>query len=277
REPDIVLLDLDLPESSGTDTVETVRGHTARTPIIVLTGAPEDRFGVDVVSEGAQDYLVKDEVTPDVLLRAIRYAIERKKVEGELRQRTEELRILNQLTRHDIRNEMTLVVGRARELEEHVDMRGRDALEEILRSSNHILQLTGTIGDIVASVTDDDEAELDPVPLGPVVRSSVENARSLYDVEIEAPTALPEVDVRANDLLSSVVGNLLSNAVLYNDKETPEVAVDLEVDAEHVVLRVADNGPGIPDRRKESVFAEGEQGAASGGMGIGLYLVSRLV
>ncbi|MFC4357929.1 ATP-binding protein [Halobium salinum] len=276
-DPDVVLLDLDLPESSGTDTVETVRGHTATTPIVVLTGAPEDRFGVDVVSEGAQDYLVKDEVTPEVLLRAVRYALERKRIEGELRQRTEELRILNQLTRHDIRNEMTLVVGRARELEEHVDVHGRDALDEIVRSSNHILQLTGTIGDIVASVTGDDDTDLGPVALGPVLQSEVETARGMYDVAVETPAAVPDVSVRANDLLASVLSNLLSNAVLYNDKETPEVSVSLDVEPETVVVRVADNGPGIPDRRKDEVFAEGAQGADSGGMGIGLYLVSRLV
>jgi signal transduction histidine kinase len=276
-DPDVVLLDLDLPGSSGTDTVETVRGHTERTPIVVLTGAPEDRFGVDVVSEGAQDYLVKDDVTPDVLLRAIRYAIERKRIEGELRQRTDELRILNQLTRHDIRNEMTLVVGRARELEDHVEPRGRDALDEIVRSSNHVLQLTGTIGDIVASVTGETDPDLDPIALGPFLASAVESAEGMYDVEVETPAAVPDVDVLANDLLSSVFTNLLSNAVLYNDKENPEVAVELDVGSEAVVVRIADNGPGIPDRRKEEVFDRGEQGEESGGMGIGLYLVSRLV
>lgn len=275
---DIILLDLNLPGSHGMETVEFVRQRTDQIPIIVLTGVPEERLGIDAVSRGAQDYLVKDEVTPEVLLRAIRYAIERKKTEEQLRQQKEELRILNQLTRHDIRNEMTLVVGRARELTEHIDHHGESQLDEIIRTSNHILQLTRSIGDIVTSVTGDDAAELDSVSLRPVLESEVSTARALYGgVVLDTDGDIPNVNVRANDLLSSVFGNLLSNAVLYNDKDTPEVEVRVDADEESVVVGVADNGPGIPDRRKETVFGEGEQGPESSGTGIGLYLVKQLI
>jgi signal transduction histidine kinase len=275
---DIVLLDLNLPGSHGLETVDYVRERTETAPIIVLTGVPEERLGIDAVSHGAQDYLVKDEVTPEVLLRAIRYAIERKKTEEKLRRQREELRILNQLTRHDIRNEMTLVVGRARELTEHVDHHGEAQLDEIIRTSNHILQLTRSIGDIVTSVTGSAEADLDAVALDSVLESEVASAKQLYGgIVVDVEGEIPPVDVRANDLLSSVFANLLSNAILYNDKETPEVSVRVETDEERAIVSVADNGPGIPDRRKETVFGEGEQGPESSGTGIGLYLVKQLV
>ncbi|SEP22569.1 hypothetical protein SAMN04487948_12324 [Halogranum amylolyticum] len=192
----------------------------------MLTGVPEERLGIDAVSHGAQDYLVKDEVTPEVLMQAIRYAIERKKTEETLRQQAEELRILNQLTRHDIRNEMTLVVGRARELSEHVDHHGESQLEEIVRTSNQILQLTRGIGDIVSSVTGSEAADLADVSLQSVLESEIESARQLYGgIVVDVDGEIPPVEVRANDLLSSVFANLLSNAILYNDKETPEVTV----------------------------------------------------
>ncbi|SFL54104.1 Signal transduction histidine kinase [Halogranum rubrum] len=275
---DIILLDLNLPGSHGLETVDYVRDRTSTTPIIVLTGVPEERLGIDAVSHGAQDYLVKDEVTPEVLLRAIRYAIERKKTEEKLRRQTEELRILNQLTRHDIRNEMTLVVGRARELAEHVDYHGESQLDEIIRTSNHILQLTRSIGDIVSTVTRTEADDLSPVALKSVLESEVESVRRLYDGgSIEIRGEIPPVDVRANDLLSSVFANLFSNAILYNDKETPRVTLWVETDDDEVTVSVADNGPGIPDRRKETIFGEGEQGPESSGTGIGLYLVNQLV
>ncbi|MDL5363610.1 ATP-binding protein [Halalkalicoccus sp. NIPERK01] len=277
-DPDVLLLDLQLPDSTGLDTLERVLGKTETVPVIVLTGMPEASLGMEAVSHGAQDYLVKDDVTPEVLARAIRYAIERKKTERELRTRTRELAILNQLTRHDIRNDISLVVGRAREVAEHVEPRGQDAIDEIIQSSNHILQLTRTVGDIVETVTDDEEVDLHPVVLSQVLATEVEKAQGLYrGVELSIEGEVAGLRVRANDLLSSVVGNLISNAIFYNDKDVPVVRLSAERMDETVVIRVADNGPGIPDRRKERIFAEGERGETSSGMGIGLSLVDRLV
>lgn len=277
-EPDVLLLDLRLPDSTGLETLERVLEETETVPVIVLTGMPETSLGMEAVSHGAQDYLVKDDVTPEVLTRAIRYAVERKKTERELRTRTRELAILNQLTRHDIRNDISLVVGRAREVAEHVEPRGQDAVDEIIQSSNHVLQLTRTVGDIVETVTDDEEVDLQPVVLSQVLATEVEKAQGLYrDVDLSVDGEVAGLRVRANDLLSSVVGNLISNAIFYNDKDVPIVRLSVEPTDETVIIRVADNGPGIPDRRKERIFAEGERGEASSGMGIGLSLVDRLV
>jgi signal transduction histidine kinase len=276
-EPDVVLLDLQLPDSSGLETLGRLLEHAEGVPVIVLTGMPETALGIEAVAHGAQDYLVKDDVTPEVLSRAIRYSIERKRIEHELERRTEELTILNHLTRHDIRNDISLVVGRARELAEYVEPRGQRALDEIVQSSNHVLQLTRTVGDVVESISAED-ADLCPVVLSRVLAIEIEKAEGLYrGAEISLEGEVAGVRVRANDLLSSVVGNLISNAVFYNDKETPEVALSVETDEETVTLRVADNGSGIPDRRKEQVFAKGERGPGSAGMGIGLSLVDRLV
>ncbi|WP_336342967.1 ATP-binding response regulator [Halalkalicoccus ordinarius] len=276
-EPDVVLLDLQLPDSSGLETLETLLDRVEGVPVVVLTGMPETALGIEAVANGAQDYLVKDDVTPEVLSRTIRYSIERKRTERELERRTEELTILNHLTRHDIRNDISLVVGRARELAEHVEPRGQSALDEIVQSSNHVLQLTRTVGDVVESISEE-ETDLRPVVLSRVLGIEIEKAQGLYQgAEISLEGDVAGVRVRANDLLSSVVGNLISNAVFYNDKAVPVVVLTVEADEEIVTLRVADNGPGIPDRRKDSVFAKGERGPGSAGMGIGLSLVDRLV
>lgn len=277
-DPDVLLLDLRLPDSTGLDTLERVLTEVDTVPVIVLTGMPEARLGMRAVSHGAQDYLVKDDVTPEILTRAIRYAIERMKTERELRARTRELTILNQLTRHDIRNDVSLVVGRAREVTEHVEPRGQNAINEILQSSNHILQLTRTVGDIVATVTNEDAVDLHPVALSEVLTAEIEKAKSLYqDTDLAFEGESEEARVLANDLLSSVVGNLINNAIFYNHNEVPVVRLSTELADETVTVRVADNGPGISDRRKERIFANGERGEASSGMGIGLSLVDRLV
>ncbi|WP_117595548.1 bacterio-opsin activator domain-containing protein [Haloprofundus halophilus] len=76
---DVLLLDLGLPDSSGIDTLETVRDRTNEVPVVVLTGLHDESVGVQAVQRGAQEYLVKDELTPPLLYRSIRHAIERKK------------------------------------------------------------------------------------------------------------------------------------------------------------------------------------------------------
>jgi len=78
---DVVLLDLGLPDSRGIPTLETVRDHSRTTPIVVLTGLSDESVGVRAVQQGAQEYLNKDELTPTLLARSLRHAIERKKFE----------------------------------------------------------------------------------------------------------------------------------------------------------------------------------------------------
>ena len=89
-----ILLDLNLPESSGFATFEQVRASAPHLPVIILTGLDDEQQASRVVREGAQDYLVKGEVNGSLLLRSIRYAIERKQVEERLRRSEENHRTL---------------------------------------------------------------------------------------------------------------------------------------------------------------------------------------
>ncbi len=81
---DIVLLDLGLPDSSGLDTLTSVLEHSATVPIVVLTGLSDERVGVRAVQQGAQAYLVKDEITSALLTRSLRHALERHQRETQL-------------------------------------------------------------------------------------------------------------------------------------------------------------------------------------------------
>jgi two-component system, cell cycle sensor histidine kinase and response regulator CckA len=81
---DVVLLDLCLPDSKGIDTFKIMIYNAPNLPIIVLTGLKDDIFAVNAVRRGAQDYLVKGEVNGKILVRSIKYAIERKRIEKEL-------------------------------------------------------------------------------------------------------------------------------------------------------------------------------------------------
>jgi serine phosphatase RsbU (regulator of sigma subunit) len=79
--PDCVLLDMNLPDASGVVALSRIAGVDPRLPIVVLTGVAGEQYAIAAVASGAQDYLVKGRVEPDMLHRAMLYAIERKRAE----------------------------------------------------------------------------------------------------------------------------------------------------------------------------------------------------
>lgn len=96
-EIDVILLDLSLPDSRGFDTFLRVQGQAPRVPLVILSGLDDEALALKAVREGAQDYLVKGQFDGLLLLRAIRYAIERKWAGEEIRQRTAQLKAIRQV------------------------------------------------------------------------------------------------------------------------------------------------------------------------------------
>jgi two-component system, cell cycle sensor histidine kinase and response regulator CckA len=88
----LVLLDLSLPDSHGLETFDTVQSYAQDVPIVVLTGLDDETMANQAVRRGAQDYLVKGRLDSYLLVRAARYAIERKQAEKALRESEAKLR-----------------------------------------------------------------------------------------------------------------------------------------------------------------------------------------
>lgn len=92
--PDAILLDLSLPDSYGLGTVIKIVAKVPNVPIIILTGQDDEALAVNALKEGAQDYLVKNQIDGNLLARTIRYAVERKQTDESMRQRLIELEML---------------------------------------------------------------------------------------------------------------------------------------------------------------------------------------
>ncbi len=88
---DLIISDLGLPDSQGMDTVRKLASGVKYLPIVVMTGLADHEVGLEAVNCGAQDYLVKGQVNGEMLVRSIRYAIERKRIENEKEQVIAEL------------------------------------------------------------------------------------------------------------------------------------------------------------------------------------------
>lgn len=276
---DVVLLDLGLPDSTGEDTLDEMLAAVDTAPIVVLTGLEDERIGVDAVKRGAQDYLVKDDITSRLLQQTLQYAVERHQQQRQLQRRNAELALLTQVVRHDIRNDLAVILGWGDSLEDHVDEDGEAYLDRMLRAGDHISSITETVGEFLTVLEDGSDPELYPVNLDSVLTNEADKLRSSYpDATVTLTGATGGgTQVAATDLMSSVFRNLLNNAVLHNDEAEPSISVHVEDRGETVAVQVADNGPGIPDRQKDEIFGRGEMGVKSSGAGIGLYLVDTLV
>ena len=116
---DVILLDLTLPDSDGLSSLNTLLDKAPSVPIVVLTNTNNPELAVEAVRQGAQDYLIKRQMNHEVLVRSLRYAIERKQqaealrlaneaLEHRVQARTQELELTNQRLRQEVNYRKTV-------------------------------------------------------------------------------------------------------------------------------------------------------------------------
>jgi two-component sensor histidine kinase len=109
QEFDIILSDLSLPDGHGLDAVKALRAAAPAPPIIVLTGLQDEAVAIAAIQAGAQDYLVKDKTGTRMLMRALRYALERARIQENLRTALAEKEILLKEIHHRVKNNMQII------------------------------------------------------------------------------------------------------------------------------------------------------------------------
>lgn len=94
---DVVLLDLSLPDSHGLGTFQHLHAQLPELPVVVLSGLADEEIALRAVQEGAQDYVVKGDMAPRLLVRSIRYAIERHRLLRNLEEAHRKIECLDKL------------------------------------------------------------------------------------------------------------------------------------------------------------------------------------
>jgi len=133
RDFDAVLLDLGLPDSFGLETLEKLSTLKIKSPVIVLTGLDDEEIAVKSMQEGAQDYLVKGKLNAESMFRAIRYGIERKKIQDDLKLSEQRYKELNEALEIKV-HARTLELSEVNKLL-HDELEERIVIEENLRHS----------------------------------------------------------------------------------------------------------------------------------------------
>lgn len=200
----------------------------------------------------------------------------RKAYERQLEQQRDDLSVLNEMVRHDIRNDLQVALASMELLQAEGD-NDDDQLTTAIESINQAIGLTDIARDVADAMLDMEESH-HPIEIRQLLQKELEEAQDLSpEATISVAGTIPAVQVQANELLSSVFRNLLTNALTHNDVSDPAVRVSVTEQDSEVVVVVADNGPGIPESAREHLFERGWKDPASRGTGMGLYIVRRLI
>lgn len=275
---------VDVFESRGVRVVTDgeVVVESADSPAHGSPGAPVETIDID--SHGYIELLGgpfehHEMVTVDLFASRLSSALDRIERERSIRDERDKLEFVNRTLRHDITGDLSLLRARLRMVNRNVtfeDDRHAEHLSVALDRVEAMDEFLRTMQTYLQSVAGEDHS-LEAIAMGTVLEEHVDSVGEAYpDVEIRFAGA-PEVTVMADDLLGRVFVNILKNAVRHNDSATSRIEIEGERLEDTVRVRIADDGPGIPEDRREAIFERGERGTESGGTGFGLYLVKDVV
>lgn len=192
----------------------------------------------------------------------------------ELEKRQELLEFLNALLRHEVLNATTAISNYAELLHRDADLDERTA-EYVDRIGDRSRSTADVISDVRLLVeTLDESVSLGPVDLAEELTGVVHEVRESHpaaQVELDCPGG---VFVAADESVSRVFANLIENAIYHNDSDTPRVTVTVSAGSDPVEVSVADNGPGVPEHKREGLF--GPEPPTGADHGLGLYLARTL-
>jgi light-regulated signal transduction histidine kinase (bacteriophytochrome) len=273
-------------------------------PVIVLTSLGDEELATGALQQGAQDYLIKDDFSSELLARAVRYAIERKRIEERLRfslakvtEHAMELEALNRelqeknrdldefshMISHDLQEPVRHLMVFSHRLNDNLDTRlSEKASFDLERIHAAARRMESSIAGLqVLSQADRQKMNRRRVSLESCVNSSLANleqsvADSNANISIDP---LPEVQADPA-LLALLFQNLISNALKYRRGE-PAVRITAQRDGDEWIFGVRDNGIGIDARHATRIFVAFQRLHAreeyGGGSGLGLTICRKVI
>lgn len=307
---DVAVVDLSLPDSSGCDTFQALRSAAPEVPIVVLTGLDDAHLALQLLHQGAQDYLLKHEVEPKLLVRSLRYAIERHRAtvlqsrNEQLEQARAQLESKNQRlaklyrtahqfvdnVSHEFRTPLTVI-------KEYVSLIRDGIVGPVSDEQSKMLHVVEDRADDLNTMVDDmlDVSKLESGLLG-VYRQECDIAQILRHVR---PALERKADVKGVELewviepglpalycdpekAGRVLINLSINAIKFcGQPGRVGVSCARDPDSSGVVVGVTDNGPGISPENQRVLFRRFKQlgesvRSSTKGFGLGLSIAKEL-
>jgi len=309
-EIDVAVVDLSLPDSSGKDTFKALRCAAPHVPLVILTGLDDAHLALELLKQGAQDYLLKHEVEPKLLVRSLRYAIERHRAtvlewrNEQLEEARTHLESKNQRlaklyktahqfvdnVSHEFRTPLTVI-------KEYVSLIRDGIVGPVSSEQSKMLHIVEDRADDLNTMVDDmlDVSKLESGLLGvyrqeceisqilrhvrPALerKGTVKGVELAWDIEPDLPTIYCDPEKAGRVLI-----NLSINAIKFcGHPGHVRVTCVHDPDSSGVVVGVTDNGPGISPENQRSLFRRFKQlgqsvRSSTKGFGLGLSIAKEL-
>ncbi|MFP3908760.1 MAG: PAS domain S-box protein [Archaeoglobaceae archaeon] len=195
---------------------------------------------------------------------------ERKKREASSERLLERLEVLNSILRHDLSNYLTVIGNYMELLEEEANK------EYINKIQNMVKRSLELINDIkIVEQAEKTGKIMKSTNLSDVLKSEI---NAIEDPNTSIKSDISEgLYVWADEMVNSIFSNLLSNSITHNDKEEKIIEVTAKKLNSEIEVKIADNGPGVPEDMRKDIFKEGVKDEVTGKTGMGLFLAKTLV
>jgi signal transduction histidine kinase len=293
KQQDLILLDLSLPDTDGLHSFTQINQRHPSIPIVILSGYTDHETALQAVQQGAQDYLSKDDLTTNLLVKTICHTIERHRLLLEISGRAAELEsqnlALNEFAHtvaHQIQGLLSQMVGYASLVDSHyqeqLSVPAQQAVDQIMQSgykmNNVITELL-----FLASMRSEN-IQLSELDSKRILAEVIKRLR--YQIrETQAEIVLPETWPSAIGYASwieEVWLNYMSNGLKYGGLDDKPPILQLGATAEEngmIRFWLVDNGPGISEMDQKRLFKPHTRLTSKKirGEGLGLSIVWRIV
>ncbi|USZ69975.1 response regulator (plasmid) [Halorussus salilacus] len=207
----------------------------------------------------------------------VAYAIDSVQTRKELVRREQRLQVFNRILRHNLRNDLNVVLGHADNLTEEYPV-VEDEAATIKRKASELIEISEKAREVGKTLDREDHTDRQ-VDVTDCIRRSCSELRQSYpdaDITVDLPDS---ATVFGDKTLEAAISEVLENAIEHNDTDRPSVRVTasfVEDEGEWVEVTILDDGPGIPEEER-AVLIEGEETALHHGSGLGLWLTNWIV
>jgi len=288
KKPDVILADLNLPDSDGTLTLKKLKQYGKSTPIIAITGQDDVSLAIELTKLGAASFVIKDEISSGFLKRNILLVYEKDKYQKLFKDEQQKyiqaakFSLLGEMSAgiaHEIANPLAVILNRAK-----LTARKYKEDEYLTESFQKIEKMVVRITTIVATMKnfsrDATKDQMTSTPLSAIIQDALDLSQEkirLCGVQVKMTVDLDNIELTCRGIeISQVLLNLISNACdAIEELQERWISIDVKIkpDSDLIQIIVKDSGTGVPRELRQQImqpfFTTKEIGK---GTGIGLSI-----
>lgn len=281
---DVCLCDLQLPDSRIEETIEWLGAQNFSTPIIILTSLNNLQIAKDLLNQGIQDYIPKNDISPQLLYRTCRYAIERWRHQQIIEEHNQDMKAFCASLSHDFNGQINHIKLISDILKTDLEERVTLTLEE-KNWFKYLNTSTTAIHELVSSLQQyllvgSTKRTFEQINLTDIVNEVSELLKESLETDFVLNIEKPLPIIQGNTgLIHLLFHNLISNGIKFNEN-VPKISLSSEENGRIVSVSIQDNGIGFDTDKTKEMFTPFKRLADKSkypGSGIGLSIVKQVI